>query len=157
MLTVLIVIHLMLVIALIGVVLLQKSEGGGLISSTTGFPVEPRHCQRFVAYDGAVGGGFLCHQPGSVLVGEFSAPSGLDHQYRRSREPRGARRSAATAAIGPRGPSRRTAQSVAEGYSDAASGSWGRAGPTARAARAGWTASPAIAINVGIPALPARA
>jgi preprotein translocase subunit SecG len=37
MLTVLIVIHLMLVIALIGVVLLQKSEGGGLISSTSGF------------------------------------------------------------------------------------------------------------------------
>src|SRR5262249_37750200 len=31
------VIHLMLVIALIGVVLLQKSEGGGLISSTSGF------------------------------------------------------------------------------------------------------------------------
>ena len=37
MLTVIIVIHLMLVLALIGVVLLQKSEGGGLISSTTGF------------------------------------------------------------------------------------------------------------------------
>ena len=37
MLTVLIVIHLMLVLALIGVVLLQKSEGGGLISSTSGF------------------------------------------------------------------------------------------------------------------------
>jgi preprotein translocase subunit SecG len=37
MLTVLIVIHLMLVMALIGVVLLQKSEGGGLISSTSGF------------------------------------------------------------------------------------------------------------------------
>ena len=37
MLTVIIVIHLMLVIALIGVVLLQKSEGGGLISSTSGF------------------------------------------------------------------------------------------------------------------------
>jgi len=37
MLTVVIVIHLMLVIALIGVVLLQKSEGGGLISSTSGF------------------------------------------------------------------------------------------------------------------------
>jgi len=33
MLTVLIVIHLMLVLALIGVVLLQKSEGGGLVSS----------------------------------------------------------------------------------------------------------------------------
>jgi len=37
MLTVVVVIHLMLVIALIGVVLLQKSEGGGLISSTSGF------------------------------------------------------------------------------------------------------------------------
>jgi preprotein translocase subunit SecG len=37
MLSVIIVIHLMLVIALIGVVLLQKSEGGGLISSTSGF------------------------------------------------------------------------------------------------------------------------
>lgn len=37
MLTVVIVIHLMLVIALIGVVLLQKSEGGGLISSSSGF------------------------------------------------------------------------------------------------------------------------
>jgi preprotein translocase subunit SecG len=37
MLSVIIVIHLMLVLALIGVVLLQKSEGGGLISSTSGF------------------------------------------------------------------------------------------------------------------------
>jgi preprotein translocase subunit SecG len=33
----LIVIHLMLVLGLIGVVLLQKSEGGGLVSSTSGF------------------------------------------------------------------------------------------------------------------------
>lgn len=37
MLSVVIVIHLMLVLALIGVVLLQKSEGGGLVSSTSGF------------------------------------------------------------------------------------------------------------------------
>ena len=37
MLTVVIVIHLMLVVALIGVVLLQKSEGGGLVSSNSGF------------------------------------------------------------------------------------------------------------------------
>jgi preprotein translocase subunit SecG len=37
MLSVLIVIHLMIVCALIGVVLLQKSEGGGLVSSTSGF------------------------------------------------------------------------------------------------------------------------
>jgi preprotein translocase subunit SecG len=34
MLTVIVVIHLMLVVAMIGVVLLQKSEGGGLVSST---------------------------------------------------------------------------------------------------------------------------
>ena len=37
MLTVLIVIHLMTVLAMVGVVLLQKSEGGGLVSSTSGF------------------------------------------------------------------------------------------------------------------------
>jgi preprotein translocase subunit SecG len=37
MLTVVIVIHLMIVLALIGVVMLQKSEGGGLVSSSSGF------------------------------------------------------------------------------------------------------------------------
>ena len=37
MLSVVIAIHLMLVLALIGVVLLQKSEGGGLVSTTSGF------------------------------------------------------------------------------------------------------------------------
>ena len=37
MISVVIVIHLMLVVALIGVVMLQKSEGGGLVSSTSGF------------------------------------------------------------------------------------------------------------------------
>jgi preprotein translocase subunit SecG len=38
MLTVIIIIHLMLVLAMIGVVLLQKSEGGGLVSSgSSGF------------------------------------------------------------------------------------------------------------------------
>jgi preprotein translocase subunit SecG len=37
MLSVVIIIHLMIVVAMIGVVLLQKSEGGGLVSSTSGF------------------------------------------------------------------------------------------------------------------------
>ncbi len=38
MLTVIIVVHLMIVVAMIGVVLLQKSEGGGLVStSNSGF------------------------------------------------------------------------------------------------------------------------
>jgi preprotein translocase subunit SecG len=35
--SVIIVIHLMLVVSLIGVIMLQKSEGGGLVSSTSGF------------------------------------------------------------------------------------------------------------------------
>ncbi len=37
MISVVIAIHLMLVLALIGVVLLQKSEGGGLVSTSSGF------------------------------------------------------------------------------------------------------------------------
>jgi len=37
MLSVIIVVHLMLVVAMIGVVLLQKSEGGGVIGSSSGF------------------------------------------------------------------------------------------------------------------------
>src|SRR5579863_6903572 len=37
MLSVVIAVHLMLVLALIGAVLLQKSEGGGFVSSTSGF------------------------------------------------------------------------------------------------------------------------
>ena len=37
MLSVVIAIHLMIVLALIGAVLLQKSEGGGFVSSTSGF------------------------------------------------------------------------------------------------------------------------
>jgi preprotein translocase subunit SecG len=37
MLSVVVAIHLMLVLAMIGAVLLQKSEGGGLVSSTSGF------------------------------------------------------------------------------------------------------------------------
>jgi preprotein translocase subunit SecG len=37
MISVVVAIHLMLVLAMIGVVLLQKSEGGGLVSSTSGF------------------------------------------------------------------------------------------------------------------------
>jgi preprotein translocase subunit SecG len=37
MIVIIVTIHLMIVLALIGVVLLQKSEGGGLVSSTSGF------------------------------------------------------------------------------------------------------------------------
>ena len=71
MLTVIIVIHLMLVLALIGVVLLQKSEGGGLVSSTSGFLYRPRHRERADAGDGAAGRRILRNQPGAVVAGEF--------------------------------------------------------------------------------------
>jgi hypothetical protein len=110
------------------------------------FSEQPRHRQRFVTYNGAVGGRILCHQPGPVVVGKFSAPARLNHQYRRSGEPRGTRRDTATAPIGPT--RRRRAQSVAEGNSDAAVRPWFSAGP---AARARWTTSPAIALAAGIP------
>jgi len=81
------------------------------------------------------------------MVGKLSAPPRLNHQYRRSGAPRSTRRNTATAPIGPRGPRWRTAQRVAEGFSDAAVRLRGGARPAARP-RAGWTASPAIAIGV---------
>ena len=67
MLSVIIVIHLMLVLGLIGVVLLQKSEGGGLVSSTTRLHDRPRHGQRAHPHDGISGRRLLRHQPVVVL------------------------------------------------------------------------------------------
>ena len=81
MLTVVVVIHLMLVIALIGVVLLQKSEGGGLVSSTSGF-LSSRGTANVLSRTTALAGrGFLRHQPRSVMACKLRAPAGLDHQY----------------------------------------------------------------------------
>ena len=64
---VVIVIHLMLVLALIGVVLLQKSEGGGLgIGSTGGLHDQPRHRQRADPDHRDPGRPVLRHQPDAV-------------------------------------------------------------------------------------------
>ena len=53
---VIIVIHLMLVLALIGVVLLQRSEGGGLgIGAARRLHDQPRHRQRSHTGDGHPG------------------------------------------------------------------------------------------------------
>ena len=83
MLTVIIVIHLMLVLGLIGVVLLQKSEGGGLGQLDQRLHDRPRHCQRSDADHGAPRRRFLHHQSGAVVAGRTGPSSGLDHQYRR--------------------------------------------------------------------------
>ena len=74
MLTVIIVIHLMLVLALIGVVLLQKSEGGGLVSSTSGFLTGRGTANVLTRTTAFLAAGFLRHQPDAVLAGELRAP-----------------------------------------------------------------------------------
>ena len=66
MMIVIIVIHLMMVLGMIGVVLLQKSEGGGLVStSDIRLYDRPWHRQRFHADDGS-----SCHRL-------FSSPASL--------------------------------------------------------------------------------
>ena len=75
--TVIIVIHLMIVAAMIGVVLLQKSEGGGLgIGSTRRLHVEPRHRQRAHPDDRDPGRGFFA----TSLV--LSILAGMDRKPR---------------------------------------------------------------------------
>ena len=60
--TVLIVIHLMVVLALVGVVLLQRSEGGGLgIGGGSGFMTARGAANALDAGNGNPGGGFLRH------------------------------------------------------------------------------------------------
>ena len=67
MLSVIIVIHLMLVLGLIGVVLLQKSEGGGLVSSTSGFMTGRGTANVLTPHHGISGRRLLRHQPVVVL------------------------------------------------------------------------------------------
>ncbi len=64
--TVIIVIHLMVVATMIGVVLLQKSEGGGLgIGSTGGFLADPHDCHP--------GRNLLCHELAALAPGWVGA------------------------------------------------------------------------------------
>jgi len=85
---VIIVIHLMLVLALIGVVLLQRSEGGGLgIGSTGGFMTSRGTANVLTRATAILAGLFFLtslllsilagvnRKPASVLQGEQSAPA----------------------------------------------------------------------------------
>jgi preprotein translocase subunit SecG len=85
---VIIVIHLMLVLALIGVVLLQRSEGGGLgIGSTGGFMTSRGTANVLTRATAILAGLFFVtslllsilaginRKPASVLQGEQSAPA----------------------------------------------------------------------------------
>lgn len=85
---VIIVIHLMLVLALIGVVLLQRSEGGGLgIGSTGGFMTSRGTANVLTRATAILAGLFFVtslalsilagvgHKPGSILEGGQSAPT----------------------------------------------------------------------------------
>jgi len=86
MLTVIIVIHLMLVMAMIGVVLLQKSEGGGLLSSTGGFLTSRGTANVLSRTTALLGAGFFAtslvlswlagfeHRPASIV--NTGAPAG---------------------------------------------------------------------------------
>ena len=88
MLTVIIVIHLMLVLGLIGVVLLQKSEGGGLVSSTSGFMTGRGTANVLTRTTALLAAGFfltslalswlagLNRHPASIINGGATAPAG---------------------------------------------------------------------------------
>src|SRR6266852_6320848 len=87
--TVIIVIHLMIVLAMIGVVLLQKSEGGGLgIGSTGGFMTSRGTANVLTRATAILAGGFFVtslvlsiiagheRKPTSIIQGPASSQSG---------------------------------------------------------------------------------
>jgi preprotein translocase subunit SecG len=86
--TVVIIVHLIIVLALIGVVLLQRSEGGGLgIGSTGGFMTSRGTANVLTRATAILAGLFFVtslvlsilagvgHKPGSILEGGQSAPT----------------------------------------------------------------------------------
>ena len=92
--TVIIVIHLMIVSVLIGAVLLQKSEGGGLgMGGGAGFMSSRGTANLLDADDGDPGGGFLPDQPVAVLARRLrpqAEPRSSAPRRRRSRSRGGA-------------------------------------------------------------------
>ena len=89
--TVLIVIHLMIVSAMIGLVLLQKSEGGGLGmgGGGGGFLTSRGTLQRADAHHRDPGGGLLRHQPGAVDPRRHRPQAALDPAGARAEAPAG--------------------------------------------------------------------
>ena len=98
MLSVIIVIHLMLVLGLIGVVLLQKSEGGGLVSSTSGFMTGRGTANVLTRTTAFLAAGFFVTSL-AVLDRGSRAQAGLDHPHRRRAGPGNAGRPADRAAV----------------------------------------------------------
>ncbi len=78
MLSVVVAIHLMLVLAMIGVVLLQKSEGGGLVSSTSGFMTGRGTANVLTRTTALLAAGFfITSLVLSLLAGHGRAPASL--------------------------------------------------------------------------------
>ena len=98
MLSVIIVIHLMLVLGLIGVVLLQKSEGGGLVSSTSGFMTGRGTANVLTRTTAFLAAGFFVTSLLLSWIAGFERKPSLDHPHRRRAGPGNARRPACSAA-----------------------------------------------------------
>ena len=80
--TVVIVIHLMIVASLIGAVLLQKSEGGGLgMGGGAGFMSSRGTANLLDAHDGDSRGRLLHHQPVPVVARQLRPQAELDHRH----------------------------------------------------------------------------
>ena len=73
---ILLVIHLLIALALVGVVLLQRSEGGGLgIGGGTGMMSSRGQSNLLDARDGGAGGGVHGHEPAAGDPGERGVPA----------------------------------------------------------------------------------
>ena len=93
---VIIVIHLMLVLALIGVVLLQRSEGGGLgIGSTGGFMTSRGTANVLTRATAILAGLFFVDQPAAFDPGRHQPQADLDPAGRPERAGRARRAGAA--------------------------------------------------------------
>ena len=80
--TVVIVIHLMIVVVLIGAVLLQKSEGGGLgMGGGAGFMSSRGTANLLTRTTAILAIGFLHHQSLPLLDRGFRPQAELDHRY----------------------------------------------------------------------------
>src|ERR1051325_8502716 len=77
--TVVIVVHLMLVLAMIGVIMLQKSEGGGLGIGSTGGVLNSRGAAHVLTRATAIlaGGFFLTSLVLSIIAGHGRAPTSI--------------------------------------------------------------------------------
>ena len=80
--TVVIVIHLMIVVVLIGAVLLQKSEGGGLgMGGGAGFMSSRGTANLLTRTTAILAVGFFVDQPVPVLARGLQSQADLDHRH----------------------------------------------------------------------------